>query len=173
MCPYVKACWKGWSSYGLPQKFLQGGQRRHFANRFRLLTLQCKWTFTKHFTVSTPQRKFPIRARAPIASILKSFWSGAVGYTNLLNWSIKLVTIVNSTQMSLKWTWTINNYVCGSLIGLCWLNRTHFWNLLSKLYSTLRLSEMLLLFINCLISIFASTFYKQVIIKNNQRSDQH
>ena len=38
---------------------------------------------------------------------------------------------------------------------------------------TLRLSEMLLLFINCLISNFASTFYKQVIIENNQHSDQH
>jgi len=71
----------------------------------------------------------------------RSFSSGAVGYTSLpqrctfghllqllLNWSIHVVIIVNSTQMSLKWTWTINNYVCGSLIFLCWLNRTHFGN---------------------------------------------
>jgi len=108
------------------------GVRRKFSRQdnvgillifFRLLTLQCKWTFTKHFTVSTPQRKFPMKARAPFASILKSFWSGALGYTNLtkrcafchllkflLNWRIKVVTIVNSTQMSHKWTWTINNY---------------------------------------------------------------
>ena len=90
----------------------------------------------------------------------------------LLNCRIKVVTIVNSTQMSLTWTSTINNYVCSSLICLCWLNKTHFWNVLSKLFSTLRLSEMLLLFINCLISLFESTFYKQVLNKNHQRSDQ-
>jgi len=27
---------------------------------FRLRTMQCKWTFTKRFTLTTPQRKFPI-----------------------------------------------------------------------------------------------------------------
>jgi len=26
---------------------------------FRLLTMQCKWTFTKHFILSIPQRKCP------------------------------------------------------------------------------------------------------------------
>jgi len=45
----------------------------------RLLALQCKWTFTKSFPVSTPQRKFPMKIRAPFASILKSFSSGAIG----------------------------------------------------------------------------------------------
>ena len=75
---------------------------------------------------------------------------------HLLNWRTKVVIIANSTQMSLQWTWTIN-YVCSSLIFLCLMNRTHFCNLLSELFSTLRLSEMLLLSINCLISIFAST----------------
>jgi len=88
----------------------------------RLRTLQCKWTFTKRFRVSTPQRKFPMKARAPFASILKSFSSRVVGYTSfpqrctfshllqrLLNWRINVVIIVNSTQMSLKWTWTISN----------------------------------------------------------------
>jgi len=78
----------------------------------------------------------------------------------LLNWRINVVIIVDSKQISLKWTWTINTHVCGSLSCLCWLNRTHFWNLLSELFSTLRLSEMLLLLINCLIPIFASTFCK-------------
>jgi len=53
--------------------------------------------------------------------------------------------IVNSTQMSLTWTWTINNYVCSSLICLCWLNRTHFWNHLFKLFSTLRPSMAIIL----------------------------
>jgi len=65
----------------------------------------------------------------------------------LLNWRIIF-------QLSVKWTWTINNYVCGSLISLCWLNRTHFWNLLSELFSTLRPTEMLFLFINVLVSTF-------------------
>jgi len=37
---------------------------------------------------------------------------------------------------------------------------TSILNLLSEMFSTLRLSEMLLLFINCLISIFLSTFYQ-------------
>jgi len=37
----------------------------------------------KTFPVSTPQRKFPVKARAPLASILKYFSSGAVGYTSL------------------------------------------------------------------------------------------
>ena len=73
---------------------------------------------------------------------LNLFPNVAVGYTKLpqrctfchllqllLNWRINAVIIVNSTQMSLKWSWTINNYVCGSLICLCWLNSTHFWNL--------------------------------------------
>jgi len=45
---------------------------------FRLLMLQCKWTFTKRFTASTPQRKCTMKARAPFASISKSFSSGAV-----------------------------------------------------------------------------------------------
>jgi len=45
---------------------------------FRLLTLQCKRMFTKWFTGST-QRKCPMKACAPFASILKSFSSGS-GY---------------------------------------------------------------------------------------------
>jgi len=45
---------------------------------FRLLTLQCKWSFTKRFTVSILQRKCTMKVRAPVASILKSFSSRAV-----------------------------------------------------------------------------------------------
>jgi len=36
---------------------------------FRLLTFQCKWTFTKHVTVSTPQRKCHMKAHAQFVSI--------------------------------------------------------------------------------------------------------
>ena len=40
--------------------FPGGGQLRHFAYiLFRFLTMQCKWIFTKHFTLSTLQRKCP------------------------------------------------------------------------------------------------------------------
>jgi len=45
---------------------------------FRLLTLQCARMFTKRYTVSTPQRKCPMKARALFASTLKSFSSGVV-----------------------------------------------------------------------------------------------
>jgi len=159
------------------------GVRRHFSTGgnvyilhiiLRLLTLQCKWTFTKRCPVSTPQRKFPLKARAPFASILKSFSGGAVGYTSLpqrcrptfshllqllLNWCINVVIIVNCTQMSLKLTWTISNYVCGSHFSVLVEQNSHLKSF-SELFSTLRLSEMLLLSITCLISIFASTFYK-------------
>ena len=45
---------------------------------FKLLTLQCKCTFTKRFTVSTLQRKCPMKVRAPFAAILKFFSSGPV-----------------------------------------------------------------------------------------------
>jgi len=43
-------------------------------------------------------------------------------------------------------------------ISLCWLNLN--LNLLSEMFCTLGLSEMVFLFINCLISIYSSTFYK-------------
>ena len=131
---------------------------------FRLLTLQCKRMFTKRFTVSTPQENAPWK-HALHSHLIWNLFQVEL-YTNLpqrctfchplqilLNWRI-------FTQLYPKWTWTINKYDCGSLISLCWLNRTPFWNLLSELFSTLRLSEMLFLFINFQMSIFESTFYK-------------
>jgi len=33
---------------------------KHKQNRFMLLTIQCKWTFTYRFTLSTPQREWPM-----------------------------------------------------------------------------------------------------------------
>jgi len=80
--------------------------------------------------------------------------------TDLLNWRINVVIIVNSTQLSLKLSWIVNNCVWGPLFSLCWLNRTHFWNLLSELLVTLRLAEMR--YFHKRLSIhFASTFYKE------------
>jgi len=76
-----------------------------------------------------------------------------------------------------NWVWKrleLSKYLCGSLISLCWLNRTHFWNLLSALFSTLCLSEMFFLFINFLISSFESTFFfLQISHNEQQRPDQH
>ena len=112
---------------GVSRKFSRGSNVDILLIILRLPTIQCKWTFTKRFPFSTPQRKVPMKARAPFASVLKSFSSGAVGYTSLpqrctfshllqrlLNWRKNVVIIVNSTQMSLKWTWTISDYICGS-----------------------------------------------------------
>ena len=58
-------------------------------------------------------------------------------------------------------------------ISLCWLDlnsQSFVW-----IFFALRLSEMLFLFTNCLISIFSSTFYKYVkrLFKNNQQTEQH
>ena len=72
-------------------------------------------------------------------SPLEKFWK------NLLVASFvkMLPTPINFTQLSLKWTWTINNNIGGSVVSLCWLNRTHFLNHLFECFSTLRLSEMI------------------------------
>jgi len=41
-------------SHGHPQKFVPGGNVEILLICSRLLTMQCKWTFTKRFTHSTP-----------------------------------------------------------------------------------------------------------------------
>ena len=42
------------ASHGRPQKFFQGGATsKFFFILYRLLTMQCTWTFTKRFTLST------------------------------------------------------------------------------------------------------------------------
>ena len=47
------------SSHSRPQKIFQRErQRQNLLILFR--TMQCKWTITKHFTLSTPQKKFPM-----------------------------------------------------------------------------------------------------------------
>ena len=78
-------------------EIFHGGNVEVLLVLFRLLTMQCKWTFTKLFTLSIPLV--------------------CAGWTSILN-------------------------------------------LLSEMFSTLRLSGMPFLFINCLISISSSTFYK-------------
>jgi len=46
------------NEHGCPQKFFQGGESRNFASAypFGLLTMQRKLTYTKRFTLSTPQK---------------------------------------------------------------------------------------------------------------------
>jgi len=46
--------------YGRPQKLFQGGNVDILLILFRLLAMQCKWTFTKRFTLSTTQIKCPM-----------------------------------------------------------------------------------------------------------------
>ena len=58
-CILLYLCKNG--SHGRPQKFFQGGGNVDvLLILFRLLTMQCNWTFIKHFTLSTPQRKLPM-----------------------------------------------------------------------------------------------------------------
>jgi len=38
--------------HGRPQKLFQGVERRNFAYPFQIADDQCKWTFTKRFTLS-------------------------------------------------------------------------------------------------------------------------
>jgi len=70
--------------HGCPQKVFQGGATSTFRlSFFRLRTMQWKLTFTKRLTLSTPQRKFPMKARAPFAF----FWNRihVESYSNLEN----------------------------------------------------------------------------------------
>ena len=66
------------SSYGRPQKFSGGVQRRHFAYRFQVADVTMQMDAHKTLYCSTPLRKCPMKTRAPFPSILKSFSSGAV-----------------------------------------------------------------------------------------------
>jgi len=55
-----------------------GGETSTFRlSFFRLRKTQCKWTFTKRFSLSRPQSKLPMKASAPSAFVLK-FYSGEV-----------------------------------------------------------------------------------------------
>ena len=47
------------SIYGRPQKSFQGGNVDILLTLFRLLTMHCKRTFTKRFTLSTLQSNYP------------------------------------------------------------------------------------------------------------------
>ena len=102
---------------------------------FRLRTMQCKWTFTKRFTLSTP-KKFP----HPFTTFAK------LGYhpISLLLWT------------SDNWIWiglelSTNAFAVPTLVCAGW---TLLLKILPEMFSTLWLSEMLFRFINYIISIF-------------------
>jgi len=100
---------------------------------FRLLRLQCRWTFTKRFTVSTPQKNAPWKhvLHSQIFCFEIFFKLACVrvyhnGVLSIIRYSfcsigVNVVIIVNSTQTSLKWIWIniISNYLCRSLISQC------------------------------------------------------
>jgi len=46
-----------------------GAMSTFYLTLFRLQMMQCKWTYTKRFTLSTPQRKFLMKARVPFAFV--------------------------------------------------------------------------------------------------------
>jgi len=106
--------------------------------------MQCKWAITKCFTLSTPPRKFPLKAPALFTSFLKSCSGGVIfnlrkDFTFLsyfaafaeLGYNPILLLLLNCRQLSLNRTWTIHNYFCGALISLRGLNLTSqslVWN---------------------------------------------
>jgi len=48
------------SQHGCPQKIFHGGNADTLLILCKSLTMQCKSTFTKRFTLSTPQRRCPM-----------------------------------------------------------------------------------------------------------------
>jgi len=114
---------------GIRRNFSRGGNVDILLIFFRSLMLQCKWTFTKCFNLSSPQTNCPTKAHAPVALFWKKVFQVEL-HTSChplqlsRNWYINVVIIVNSTQLSLKWTWTINNYVCSSLVYTGWTELT-------------------------------------------------
>jgi len=114
-----------------------GRQRRHFAYDSQVAddavqmdvhkTLSCFFTTKKISHESTHSiriyfeiffkwscRLYEFATKVYFQSFLK----------RLLNWHTIVVIIVNSTQIGLKWTWTISNCVCGSLICAGWTELT-------------------------------------------------
>ena len=100
------------------------------------------------FTLSTPQRKYPKKARAPFAFFaIVLRWScmwvceKVVLFLILYSFcwirvSSNIIIIVNCRKRTLNWTWTIHNYVYGAHIGLCKLNPTT-QNFILNLFYTL------------------------------------
>jgi len=63
---------------GVRRNFSRGVQRRHFADLLQVADVTMQTGVHKTLTVSTPQRKCPMKACALFASILKYFSNGAV-----------------------------------------------------------------------------------------------
>jgi len=63
---------------GVRRNFPGSVQRRHFAYCFQVADVPMQMDTHKTLYCSTPQRKCPMKARAPLASVLKYFSRGAV-----------------------------------------------------------------------------------------------
>ena len=141
--PNATILWWSWES----AEIFQGGNVSILLIVFKL---QCKWTSTKRFTFFRPQRKFPMKARAPFAcfwnciqvelySCLRKGRTFCHPLQLLMNWgslSSNIIIIVNYRQLSLKWSWAIHSCVCGIHVSLCELNLTS-QNLVSNVFYTL------------------------------------
>jgi len=68
---------KDFSHRGRPHNFSQGGKVDILLIIFRFLTMQCKQTFTKRFSLSTPQRKYPMLRQKSQKSVLCSNSQGS------------------------------------------------------------------------------------------------
>ena len=61
-----------WLSWASAEIFPKGATSTFRLSFFRLRKAQCKWTFTKRFTFSRPQRQFPMKAITPFAFVWNS-----------------------------------------------------------------------------------------------------
>jgi len=121
------------------RNFSRGGNADILVVIFKLLTLQCKWTFTTRFTVSTPQRKFSHERTRSIHINFEIFFKWSCRLYEFATKVYFLSSVTTFAELAHKCRYhcelhtnesevdlTINNDVCGSLICLCWLNRIHF-----------------------------------------------
>ena len=127
---------------GLPQIFTRG-QRRHFAYHFQVAddTMQTNvhkmlylfYTTMKmsHVTPTVTKIRF-LAALARYITIIYTIANLPIFQTGCFS---------KHWQLSPDWTWTIHKYGCGTLIQLT-AGWTSLFNLLSEMFSTLRLSEM-------------------------------
>ena len=102
------------SSHWRLQKFFHKGDKVDILLVFcKLQTLQCKWTFTKRFTVSTPRSKCPIKTRGPFTDIFKCLSGAAcelVTKVYFLSCVTAFVGLSHKCRLSLRtphnWVWT-------------------------------------------------------------------
>ena len=141
-----------------------GAMSTFYLSFFRLQMMQCKWTYTKRFILSTPQRKFLMKARVPFVFV----WNPS--QVELYSSLRRGYTVCRPLQVLLNWglTWTIHFVFGVTLVCPGWCALLKIW---SEIFSTFYLSEMLFLFINLSMSIFWVLSENKSLFQNNQQPE--